>query len=216
MTLLFIRTDHDTATHYLYKLTEPLIPEAESRGYRVDRVEGEDKNFKNIDKRIRNGKYQFIFFNGHGTDSAFHDNKRREFINMGSVNLLKGTVTFARACDSLKKLALEAVKHGCDAFIGYKNKLWVARYHNTECNPEKDPIATKIINCSNTVVRELLKQKTVEEAISESHKHSIREITEMIYSKEPLFSPTLAALLMNDESLGYHGNPNARLNSTPT
>jgi len=215
MTTLFIRTDHDTATHYLYKLTEPLILEAERRGYHVDCVEGEDKNFRNIDKRIKNGGYRLICFNGHGTDSAFQDNKMREFLNISSAYLLEGTVTFARACNTLKKLGHEAVKHGCDAFIGYRNKLWVVRYHNTECNPEKDPIATRIIGCSNTVVYELLKHKTVREAVEESHAHSTREIQELIYSKEPLFSPALAALLMNDESLGYHGNPDARINNPP-
>jgi hypothetical protein len=213
MTVLFIRTDHDTATHYLYKLTEPLIVEAERRGYRVDRVEGEGKNFRNIDKRIKNGGYRFICFNGHGTDSAFHDNKMREFINMDLAYLLKGTVTFARACNTLKKLGYEAVKQGCEAFIGYRNSLWVVRYHNTECNPEKDPIATRIIGCSNTVVYELLKKKTVKEAVDESHTKSAKEIQELIYSKEPLFSPALAALLMNDESLGYLGNPDARINN---
>jgi hypothetical protein len=211
MTILFICADHDTATHYLNKLTEPLMEDAEGRGYRVDRVKGKDENFRNIGKRINRGKYSLICFNGHGTDSAFHDNKRREFLNLSTAHLLKDTVTFARACNTLKRLGLKAVKQGCEAFIGYKSKLWVVRYHSSECNPEKDPIATKIIGCSNTVVHELLKQKTVKEAVEESHAHSAKEIRELIYSNEPLFSPALAALLMNDESLGFHGDPNTRI-----
>lgn len=209
--MLVIRTKHDIQTTYLYAYTEPLIKEAEDRGIRVEKVEGDDVNFKNIDKRIKAKQFKLILFNGHGSKTSLYNNHGEEFINLSSAHLFSRTVTFARACDSLIILGVEAVKKGCYSFIGYKKKFWIARQNTYECNPEKDAVAKGIIECSNVVIKELLKGKTVAEAVDKSHQHSEKTVMEMIYSKEPLASPALSALIANDSALDYEGDSNARI-----
>ena len=209
--ILLIRTKHDTQTNYLYAYTEPLIKEAEDKGFRVEKVEGTDINFKNIGKRLQSKQFKLILFNGHGSKTSLYNNRGEEFINLDSAHLFNKTITYARACDSLVELGEKAVKTGCHAYIGYKKKFWIAREHIHECNPEKDAVARKIIECSNTVATELLETKTVQEAVGKSHQHSAKTIMDLIYSKEPLASPALAALVANDDALDYKGNPNARI-----
>lgn len=110
---------------------------------------------------------------------------------MESSYLLKETITFARACNSLVKLGPEAVKNGCKSFVGYRKKFWILRWHKTTCKPLKDVAAKPVMECSNIVAIELIKGKTVKEAVKKSHERADELMDELIYSKEPYASATL-------------------------
>ena len=209
--MIVIRTKHDTPTEYLFVWAGSIISEAEQKGFKVYKVEGPEVNFKNFEKRIKKIKPGFVFFNGHGTKSSFYDNNMEEFINLESSHLLKGSVTYARACNSLIELGEKSVKEGCKAFIGYKKKFWIPRWHKTTCRPMKDLAAKPVLECSNLVASQLLRGKTVKEAVEKSHKQTDKEIVDLIYSQEPFASPALAALIHNDSALDFKGNSSARI-----
>jgi len=209
--MIIIRTNHDTQTSYLFEWSTPTIGEAETRGFTVDKVEGEDITEENLRGRIKNRQPSLIFFNGHGSKRSLINNHQEEFINLDSADVFKDTITFARACECLVELGPEAVGKGCSAFIGYKRKFWVARQHKWECSPLRDPVAKPILEGSNVIIKELLKGKTVNDAVEKSHEHAARSITELIYSKEPLASPSLQAIVANDSALDFEGEASARV-----
>ena len=111
----------------------------------------------------------------------------------------------------MNKLGQNAVEKGCRAFVGYKRKFWIARNHKYECQPLKDKTAKPILECSNIIVGELVKGKTVGEAIKKSHEISANYILELIYSKEPLACASLAALIANDSALDFKGNSSVKI-----
>jgi len=75
--MIIIRTKHDLATEYTYAWTGEVIREAEKRNLHVHKVEGSMANFKNFEKRVQKLKPKFIFFNGHGGESCFYDNNKK-------------------------------------------------------------------------------------------------------------------------------------------
>ena len=126
-------------------------------------------------------------------------------------DVFANTVTFARACDCIKELGEESVKAGCKAFIGYRNEFWVPRLHEMESRPLKDELAKPVIETSNIVAEELIKGKTVEEAVAKAHDNAAKLISQIIFSNDPYKSPILQALINNDYFLAYEGNPLATI-----
>lgn len=208
---MLIRTSHDEITNYMYSYTEPLIKHAEKCGFSVHTIEGSDINFKNIEKRIGKLKPKCIVFNGHGSPRSLYDNSKNGCIDVDKSHIFKKTIAFVRACNALSGLGPAAIKEGCFAFIGYKNRFWLAWKHGMESRPLNDPIAKPILNTSNSVVIELLKGGTVEDSVDKSHKVAAELIMKLLFSNDPYARVALRPLIRNDGSLDFEGNPNAKL-----
>jgi len=209
--MIVIRTNHDVQTNYLYAWSESLIKEAELKGFNVTTMEGRDITEKVLRSRIQNKKPSFIFFNGHGNAKRIFNNENKPFIDISSSDVFEKTITFARACGCLKELGRDAVRKGCNSFVGYKNNFWIVRHHKFECVPLKDGVARPILECSNTIVKELIKGNTVGQAVKKSHEKSADYIIKLIYSKEPLAIASLQALVANDSALGFEGTDSAKI-----
>lgn len=210
--MIVIRANHDTQTNYLFLWSRYIIRKLKGLGFNVVKIEGPDINESTLRSRVKKHKPKFIFFNGHGSDDALYNNKKESFIDSKSSDIFKNTVVFTRACSCLTKLGNFAVKNeGCLAFIGYRKPFWLARDPKYECQPLKDKIVKPIIESSNVVIKELIKSKTVSEAVKKSHEKSADYILELIYSKEPLAGATLQALVVNDFSLDFEGDPSAKI-----
>ena len=209
--MIIVRTNCDLATEYTYAWTEPIITEAQARGFKVTLVQGNNVGIQHFNKRIHKIKPKLIMFNGHGSKNCFYDNNWEELMNLNSVHLLKNSITFARACDCLIELGSKAVQEGCLAFIGYNRKFMIPRWHSQTCKPLSDPAAKPVMECSNSVVLELLKNKTVEEAVLKSHEISERMMVDLIYSPEPFASATLQSVIHNDSSLDFKGKGAVRI-----
>ena len=209
--MIVIRTKHDWLTEYLYNYTEILISFAEERGFKVQKIEGLDIKFKHIEKRIRETKPRCIVFNGHGTTTSLCDNSKNEFINLDNAHVFKEIIAFVRACNALKELGPKAVKEGCTAFIGYKNRFWLAKKQGMESRPLSDPIAKPIIDASNVVVIGLLKGHSVEESVNKSHQLTENLFIDLLFSNDPYARVSLKPLLQNNQSLGFEGNPLAKI-----
>ena len=203
--MIIIRAKHDIITAYLYYYSEELIREAERKGFKVAKIEGMDISEATLRSRISNKQPRFIFFNGHGSNTALFNNKKEEFISKKSADVFNETVTYTVACSCLTGLGTEAINKGCKAFIGYRRPFWIARSHKYESRPLEDKVARPIIECSNIVVRSLIKGNTVIESIRKSHEKAADNIISLIYSKEPLASASLQALVANDGALDFEG-----------
>lgn len=131
-------------------------------------------------------------------------------MDLNSCLLLKNTITFARSCETLAKLGPEAVKRGCRAFIGYDKKFLIPRWHVKTCKPLQDIVAKPVMECSNVVASEIIKGKSIAEAVEKSHFETSRKIGDHIYSEDPHASAILFALSHNDSSLGFCGDKEAK------
>ncbi|MBN1645116.1 hypothetical protein JW851_03700 [Candidatus Woesearchaeota archaeon] len=211
--MIIIRTRHDTQTNYLYTYSTKLIQEAEQAGFKVIKLEDDSVNEKVLRSRIKKQKPSLIFFNGHGNKTSIFRNKKDVFIDLNSCDVFNKTITFTRACDCLTELGKKAVDKGCYAFIGYRKKFWIARHHPRECTPLKDEVAKPIIACSDIIIKQLLHGKSVKTAVNKSYELSAKYILDLVYSKEPLAAASLQAIVTNDSSLGFEGNPDARVTS---
>jgi hypothetical protein len=209
--MIAIRANNDIATSYLFAFSEEPIKEAETEGFKIARIEGNEISEATLRSRIKNRKPKFIFFSGHGSDTSLFDSHKKEFINIDSANVFKETVTYTIACSCLVKLGSAAIDNGCYAFIGYKKPFWIARDHKYESTPLKDRIAKPIIECSNVILKSLIKGNNVEESIKKSHEKATDEILKLIYSKEPLAPASLQALVYNDEALSFKGEASAKI-----
>ena len=207
--MIIIRAEHDIATKYLYDWCENILDDAQERGFTITKLDGDNISKDTLRGRIRNRQPSLIFFNGHGTTDTLYNNQKEEFITMDSSDVFNNTIVFARACDSLAELGPKAVENGCHAYMGYKRKFWLAFDDNHACTPLNDPVAKPIIEGSNVVMKELIKGKRVKEAIEKSHDYASKNIMDLIYSKEPLASASLAAIIYNDDALGFEGNGDA-------
>ena len=209
--MIVIRANHDIATSYLFAFSEEPIKEAEAKGLKIAKIEGNEISEATLRGRIKNRKPKLIFFSGHGSDTSLFDNHGKEFISMGSADVFKETVTYTIACSCLVKLGSVAIDEGCYAFIGYKKPFWIARDHKFESTPLKNRIAKPIIECSNIILKSLIKGNSVEESIKKSHEKAADEILKLIYSKEPLAPASLQALVYNDEALSSKGEASAKI-----
>ncbi len=209
--MIAIRANHDISTSYLFAFSEEPIKEAETKGFKVAKIEGDEISEATLRSRIKNRKPKFMFFSGHGNDTSLFDNHGKEFIDIHSADVFKDTVAYTIACNCLVNLGSAAVEKGCGAFIGYKKPFWIARDHKFESTPLKDKIATPIIECSNIIVKSLLKGNNVEEAIRKSNEKAVDNILKLIYSKEPLAPASLQALVYNDEALSFKGEASAKI-----
>ena len=209
--MIVIRSKHDIQTTYLYYYNEELIKEAKNRGFKVAQIEGDEISEATLRSRISNRRPKFIFFNGHGSNTALFDNNGKEFINTDSADVFKNTVTYTIACSCLEGLGTAAINKDCNAFIGYKKPFWIARDHKYESRPLGDKIARPIIECSNTVVKSLIKGNTVSESIRRSHERAADNILKLIYSTEPLAPASLQSLVANDGALAFKGEGSAKI-----
>ncbi len=209
--MLLIRCNHDLQTSYLYSYTDELVAYAKEHHVSVTIIEDRQMDANSIASRIQKTKPRLIFFNGHGSKTALFNSGQDECINIESAQLFEHTIAYTIACDALISLGSAAVAKGCDAFIGYDKPFWIARNHKYESRPLEDPVAKPILECSNLIVKSLLKGNTVGESIRKSREKAADNIMKLVFSKELLAPASLQALIANDEALGFKGDESVKL-----
>ncbi len=130
--IILIRTDNDTASFYLFSYCDEVIDKARKRGHKVITIDSENVKEGEVITRIKKIKPNFVFLNGHGSNSCFYGQKGEKVITREDAFVFKNKLVFARACNCLNGLGKEAVKQGCKCFIGYNSPFWIARIHEME------------------------------------------------------------------------------------
>lgn len=169
MPLLITRPRYELVTHYFYYWSEEIVQEAKKRLTGLIDLTKEKATKKLVESYLDKQKPDIVIFNGHGSDTCITGQDEEVLIESGkNSHLLKNKVVYMRSCDSGKTLGPQALKEGCNAFIGYNQlfRFWTDKAKVT--NPLKDEYAKPFFETSNQVPLSLIKGKTAKEAHDES------------------------------------------------
>jgi len=209
--MLIVRPDYDKGTNYLFFWSQEVIDFAQDKNWHVEKSDREKAIRHEFESRLKNNP-GFVFINGHGNDDTVIGHDRQPLVDTYNCFLLKGTITFTRACNCIKSLGKKAVVAGCTTFIGYNREFWVPRLHKFEATPLKDPLAKPVVEVSNAVPLSLIKGNSVEDAIGSSATIAEKHILKLILSKEQYDRVTLKAMINNLGALDYEGEKTAKIN----
>ncbi len=208
--MLIVRPDYDVGSNYLFVWSQEVIDFAIKKNWCVEKSDGVKATKQEFESRINN-KPDFVFINGHGEEDVVFGHARCSLVDTNNCAVLKGTITFTRACNCVQKLGKKAVAEGCTAFIGYWKEFWVPRLHTHESTPLQDPLAKPVIEVSNAIPESIIKGHTVEEAINTSTAIAEKHLLKLITSNEQYDRAILRAMLNNASALSYEGEKNAKI-----
>lgn len=181
--LLVTRPSYDSATHYLYHWTEPVIAEAKRKHILVYDLKGERAKRSTFLSFLKSKHPGFIFLNGHG-DALHVGGHDDEVILDGKIGagMLSHCIMYARSCDSGKVLGDTLVDRGVLAFIGYTRKFIVGTTRSKITKPLDDQLAKLFLEPSNLIATTILKGHTVGEADRRSKQEMLKNFGKMISS----------------------------------
>lgn len=168
--LLVTRPEHDPATRYLARWSEPVLEEARKKGVRVVDLHKKKASPNRVRGILEKRSPRLVFFNGHGSDEvvAGHDNE--VILGEGDKEAVEGKILFARACKSAKKLGPASIANGAVAYIGYEEDFVFSLNENKVSRPLEDRTAGLFLEPSNHVVIALLKGHSAGEANERSRR----------------------------------------------
>lgn len=209
--LLLTRSRHDLVNQYLYTYSEDIIHEADNYGWKVEKAEDENNVKEEIISRIAKNKPNFILFNGHGNDDTLFGYNNKKIMDIESAHHLVKTIVFARSCCALKLLGKEAVKRGCDAFVGYNGLFLLPRIFEYNTKPLENPAAKPVLEVSNLVGKKILKGDSVQDAVKAAKGKACELMLKTLISDEPYSGALFRALYQNDSILSFEGDSSARV-----
>lgn len=204
---------HDDLTEYLSQFSCYIIEEAAKNNINLKPLKDGAANKANFEKVAKKLDYNFIIFNGHGTDSQIKGYKDEVLVESGiNEELLKGKIVYARSCHAALKLGKECISKGSNGcFIGYIAPFKVCA--NSECfsNLLNDRIASFFLEPSNQIPISLIKGNSATEANEKSKNAILKSINKVL--RDPLeYSPLIAEDLWNNfENQVVLGNLNAKI-----
>jgi len=216
-TLLVTRPNYDDATAYLYQYAGEVIRFTKERGINVINLERPSLTRRNLSKRLKAQNPFIVFFNAHGTATQILGDKikgKEEILIKEKKNegLLKGRITYARACLAAASLG-ECYSEKGSCFIGHNApfSFWMDDRHSTE--PLKDKIARLFLEPSNLVVTSLLKGNSTKEAFDKSVNLMKKNIRKLLRNdgNKAVIHPLVMILWNNLESQKIHGDLTLRL-----
>ena len=209
---LLTRPSYDTATSYLHYFAKDAIAVAKkSKGIHVTDLEGPEANRANLEKSIGKENPGLMFLNGHGDKMAVWGHKDEVILDGKNINLAKGKIVYALACDSLIGLGGIAVAQGTQAYIGYKENFMLVADPTRHATPSKDNNAFPFKIACTKLIESLLAGNSARESIDITRREYIRLIKSLGTSEDPYGDISLVrfALTWNLEFLDMEGNPDA-------
>ncbi len=212
MNVLITRPEHDTATFYLSKWSEPLIKKCKNKGFRVFDLKGSKANIERFNSIVSSKKPSFLILNGHGTKNAIFGQDNKQLLSMKNLDLPGKPIIYSVACETASGLGKDAVNNGVQAYIGYSQKFIFIADQNKASRPTKDELAKPFFESTNRVPEGIIKgntaQRAFEKAKSEFKKQMIRLRKEAKTFEEEL---VLKYLLWDFMFLSLLGKAEARL-----
>ncbi|MBI2597669.1 MAG: hypothetical protein HYW50_00565 [Candidatus Diapherotrites archaeon] len=204
---------HDKATEYLYEWSKEILEKAKERGVKVFTADGHKANKGEVTAKLEKISPDFVFFNGHGSESEICGHNDEVILDEDESHLLRGSITFARSCKCLVGLGSAAVENGCQVFVGYSKDFWFPTVEKFEATPLRDPAAIPVFEVSNLIPLKIIKNSSAAEAIKASRSLASKLMLKLVLSKEPYDMAALRALLLNYDCLGFKGDGAARIES---
>lgn len=209
--LLLTRCRDDLYNQYLYPYCEEVLAAAERQNWKRDRAEDRNDTRAEVQSRLEKNDYDFVFFNGHGTEggTAILGNNDEAVMDTGSSDLLEGTIVYARSCFVLNVLAKKAISCKCAAFIGHRGLFIIPHMDEFESTPTRNPVARQVLEVSNLVAMHILKGDTVENSVKFSQDRASELMLKTIVSRKPEDIAVFRALYTNFSTLGFEGKGQA-------
>lgn len=137
--VLITRPNHEIRVSYLHDFSKEIIRTIkESRDIHVTDLEGSQATRANLEKSLSKESPKLVFLNGHGDRDSVCGHKDEVILNKENIELAKGKIVYALACDSLAELGRISVEKGAEAYIGYKASFMFIRDPSRESTPNKD------------------------------------------------------------------------------
>ncbi|HBL39683.1 TPA: hypothetical protein DDZ10_03370 [Candidatus Uhrbacteria bacterium] len=182
--LLVTRPNFDRTTRYVSVWAKDVIKVAEQKGFTVLDLVGKRANRREFEGMVRKHKPSFLFLNGHGSADAITGQNEEPLVEVGvNADVLKGAVTYALSCSSGKTLGVQAVAHGADAYIGYREEFIFLFDEAMRTRPGQDELAAHFSTSSNQVALSLLKGHTAKEAHENSRQSFARSMRKLLTSE---------------------------------
>ena len=205
--------DSDLVTQYLSQFSRSVIDTAEKKSIIVKKLKGRELSKKEFEKVLKKVKSNFVFLNGHGTETRIFGNRDESIlIECENDYLLADKIIYARSCDagcSLGKSIANLGKETC--FIGYELPFEFYYDINWTGNPFKDKIADIFFGPSNLIPLSILKGNSSTEANEKSKNALLKNINKIIREKSPEAFIIANSLWNNYSGQIVLGNKNARL-----
>lgn len=183
MLLLITRPRYELVTHYFYYWSEQIVAEAKKKFSNVIDLQKEKASRKLVESYLEKQNPKIAIFNGHGNDICITGNNEEILIESNKNSyLLKDKIVYMRSCNSGKTLGPQAIKEGCEAFIGYNElfRFWTDKDYVND--PTNDSYAKPFFETSNQVPLSLIKGKTAKKAHVDSLIKYQRIINELLTS----------------------------------
>lgn len=213
--LIIVLPRWDDVTEYLSQFSSFVIDEANNKSVPVKQINNEDANRKEFEKVIDKLNYNFVVFNGHGSDESIKGHKNEVIIKADDNEFkISGRIVYARACEAgkvLGKLYGKEGEKGC--FIGYNApfKFWADS--SRAGNPLKDNTAKLFLEPSNLIPMSILKGHKTQEANENSKKQMLKNLKKIIRSNVQESFLLAEDLWNNYEGQVLYGNSEADINS---
>lgn len=212
-TILVTRPNHDLTTNYLYFWSEAVIILAKKHNLTILDLSKDKANKKNFDSYIKNKHPQFIFLNGHGSETEITGYDNEVLIDSGdSKTKISALIIYARSCDSGKELGKVLVNNGVGTFIGYNRKFFFLYNPEYLTKPQKDPVAKIFLEPSNLIPNIIIKGHSVSEAHNRSKESMLKSFRKLLLSSsgpEERYSASL--LWSNIRCQVLLGDPEAKI-----
>lgn len=179
-TLLITRPEHDKVTHYLSKWSEPIINRANAKKVAVIDLHREKACRDRVIGTLKKNRPRLVVFNGHGSDNTVHGHDNEIILNDSDGEAVKGKIIYARSCKSAKNLGEYCVRHGADAYLGYKEDFVMFSEPLNVHKPLEDTTAGLFLEPSNHIPLSLLKGHTAGEANNKSRNIFRRNIQRLM------------------------------------
>ena len=209
---LLTRPNYETATSYLHYFSKDAIAIAKKfKRIHVTDLEGEKATRPYLEKGMMNENPGLVFLNGHGDKMTVWGHKDEVILDSKNINLAKGKIVYALACDSLAGLGETAVGEGAEAYIGYLENFMFVADPTRHASPSKDNNALPFKMACTKLIESLLAGINAREAIEVTKREYIRLIKSLGTSEDPYGDVSLVrfALTWDLEFLDMKGNPDA-------
>lgn len=163
--LLITRPNYEIPTRYLFHWSKGLIALAKKSKMAVNDLQKESARRTKVERALKSKRTVLAIFNGHGSaDSISGQDGELVVSAVVNVDLLKGKIIFARACQSAKVLGKKAVAEGAKAYLGYKEDFVFLFDQDKAEKPLEDETAALFLEPANKVAQVLIEGGTSGEA----------------------------------------------------
>ncbi len=116
--LLITLPRHDDVTEYFSRFSIYIEEEALIRGINLKKLKDKEANKEDFEKALSKLNYNFVVFNGHGSETTIKGYKDKIIIESG-VNdfILSGRIIYARSCHAAAFLSKDCMKNNKDGCL---------------------------------------------------------------------------------------------------